>query len=197
MKAGTKIFSLDFVLEALSENFVLEVLGMVWTPALEAVKLRQDLDVRSLKDTCAAVERAGYKICYSDLPAKVSGFATVIAGEYYIVINRAKSPRHQQYTVPHELGHHVLHMNHSRNPDQPALPSKGLEEFQAHMFATMWVIGVAKDDERKDVLRQNPESSVMLCISVVMTGGIIVVALLTHLLSRLFPKLFPSVVGKR
>ena len=197
MKAGTKIFSLDFVLEALSENFVLEVLEMVWTPALEAVKLKQDLDVRSLEDTCAAAERAGYEICYADLPSQVSGLAAVIADKPHIVVNRAKSPRHQQYTVFHELGHHVLHRNHLRNPDQPVLPSKDVEEFQAHMFATVLVLGVTRGNEQNDVLRQNPESSAVALKSLFATGFVIVVALVAHLVSRLIDNLLAGAVRKK
>lgn len=172
--------------ELSGSDVVLELLKMIWAPAAEAVRVQKDLNVRSLGETSAAAERAGCEVCYADLPPKVSGFAEVIGGIPHIVINRAKSSEHQQYTVPHELGHFVLHLNPSRNPVQSVLSIEGMEEFQAHMFAAAWVMSLPNGKEREDVLRQNPELSVYLFMSLFMTGGILVFALSAYVLSHLF-----------
>ena len=187
MKSETELSGLEIVVE---------VLNIIWMPAAEALRVQNDLNVHSLNETSAAAQRAGYEVCHVDLPAKVSGFAEVIGGIPHIVVNRAKSLEHQQYTVPHELGHHVLHVNPSRNPVPSVLSIKGMEEFQAHMFAVMWVMRVADGKEREDVLKQNPESA-FLILSIFMTVGIIVVALLAYLWSRLFPIRLSSAVEEK
>ncbi len=150
--------------EMSGSEIMLKILGVIWTPAMEARRTQKEFNVCSLGETSAAAGRAGYEICYADLPAKVSGFAMSIAGKPHIVVNRAKSREHQQYTIPHELGHHVLHLNPSRNPDQFVLTTdEDMAEFQAHMFAAAWVMNVADDKEREDVLRQNlPRSRISL-----------------------------------
>src|SRR5712692_4672108 len=177
MRSDAKGSSLDMVLEGL---------GMIWNPGVEALKLQQELSVRSLEDVSAAAERAGYEVCYADLPMRVSGFALVIAGKPCIVVNRAKSPQHRQYTVAHELGHHVLHVNPSHDPNKLGLSTEGMADFQAHMFASALVIWVMKDEEREDVLRQNPESFAILLASIFITAAIILIPLLAYLWSRLF-----------
>jgi Zn-dependent peptidase ImmA (M78 family) len=91
-------------------EIVLKLLEVVWTPAMEARRTQDEFDVHSLEGTSRAAGRAGYEVCYADLPAKVSGFAMYIAGKPHIVVNRAKSREHQQYTFHHELGHHILHL---------------------------------------------------------------------------------------
>jgi hypothetical protein len=178
MKSDAGIF--DF-------EFVLDFLGIIWTPGAEALKLQQDLNVRSLEDIPAAVERAGYEVCYADLPMNVSGVALVIAGRPCIVVNRAKSPQHQHYTIAHELGHHVLHVNPPQDRHQLGLPSKDMMEFQAHLFAAMWVMRVTNDKEREVLLRQNPESLFIPPLSILLTIAMILGALFAHLCSRLFP----------
>src|ERR1700674_3807941 len=156
---------------------MLEGLEMIWAPGVEAAKVQQAWGVRSLADMTAALERAGYEVCCADLPERVSGFAKVIEGKPHIVLNRAKSAGHLQYTIPHELGHHVLHLDDSRNP-QPRLPSADLTEFQAHQFATLWVLLLANDKEREDVFRQNPEWLMVGLLSLLMTAGAIVIPLI-------------------
>ena len=170
---------------------MLERLEMIWAPGAEAVKAQLALGVRSLADTPAALRRAGYEVCCVDLPERVSGFAKVIEGEPHIVLNRAKSAEHLQYTMPHELAHHVLHLDKSRNP-QRRLPSADLLEFQAHQFATLWILLLANDKEREDVLGQNPEWLMIGLISLLMTAGAIVIPLIAHLLLSLNGLLSPA-----
>ena len=174
-----------------SLEVMLERLEMIWAPGAEAVKVQQALGVRSLADMTPALERAGYEVCCVDLPERVSGFAQVIEGKPHIVLNRAKSAEHLQYTMPHELGHHVLHLDDSRN-HQPGLPSKDLAEFQAHQFAILWVLALAKDKEREDVLGQNPEWFMVALISLLMTAGAVRIPLIAHLLSSLNGLLSPA-----
>jgi Zn-dependent peptidase ImmA (M78 family) len=167
-----------------SLEFILEGLEMIWAPGAEAMKVQQALGVRSLADMPTALKRAGYEVCYVDLPDKVSGFAQVIEGQPHIVLNRAKSAEHLQFTVSHELGHHVLHLNASRYLQQGP-PSEGLAEFQAHQFATLCILFLATEKEREDVLNQNPEWLLVGATSLLMTAGAIVVPLIAHLWSSL------------
>jgi Zn-dependent peptidase ImmA (M78 family) len=167
-----------------SLEFILEGLEMIWAPGAEAMKMQQAWSVRSLADMPAALERAGYEVCFVDLPDRVSGFAQVIEGQPHIVLNRAKSAEHTQFTVPHELGHHVLHLDASRDP-QPGLPSEGFAEFQAHQFATLWILLLANDKEYQDLLRQNPELLIVAATSVFMTASVILIPLIAHLWSSL------------
>jgi hypothetical protein len=139
----------------------------------------------------AALDRAGYEVCYVDLPDKVSGFAKIIEGKPHIVLNRAKSEEHLLYTMPHELGHHILHLDDSRDIQQK-LPYAHLTEFQAHQFATLWILYLANDKEREDVLSQNPEWLMIGFISLLMTAGAIVLPLIAHLLLSLNGLLSPA-----
>ena len=102
---------------------VLEILARIWAPGAEAVRVRQALGVRLLADLSSALERAGYEVCYVDLLDAVSGFAQVIEGKPLIALNRAKSEQHFQFTVLHELAHHILHLGASPGA-QPRLSSK-------------------------------------------------------------------------
>jgi Zn-dependent peptidase ImmA (M78 family) len=167
-----------------SLEFMLEGLEMIWAPGAEAVKVQQALGVRSLADMTADLERAGYEVCCVDLPKRVSGFAQVIEGKPHIVLNRAKSAEHLQFTLSHELGHHVLHLDASRDP-QPGLPSEGFAEFQAHQFATLWILLLANEKERQDLLNQNPEWLLVAATSLLMTAGVILIPLFAHLWSSL------------
>jgi len=101
--------------------------------------------------------------------------------------NRAKSPQHQQYTVAHELGHHVLHLNPSRDSQQLEVSNKDLAEAQAHLFAATWLALVTNDKEREDVLRQNPEAFFIPAFSLLATLVIIFIAALDHFWSRFSP----------
>jgi Zn-dependent peptidase ImmA (M78 family) len=174
-----------------SLEVILEGLEMVWAPGAEAVKVQQALGVRSLADMTAALERAGYEVCCVDLPERVSGFAKLIEGKPHIVLNRAKSTQHLQYTMPHELGHHILHLDDSRDP-QPKLPSEDLMEFQAHQFAILWILYLATDKERENVFGQNPEWLTVGFISLLMTAGAIAIPLIAHLLLSLNGPLSPA-----
>jgi hypothetical protein len=114
-----------------------------------------------------------------------------IEGKPHVVLNRAKSVEHLQYTMPHELAHHVLHLDESRNP-QRRPPSAGLMEFQAHQFAILWILYVANDKEREDVLGQNPEWLMVGFLSLLMTAGAVAIPLIAHLLSSLNGLLSPA-----
>jgi len=167
---------------------VLQILDMLWSPAVEAMKVQKELNVRSLAETIAAAERAGCQVCYADLPEKVGGFATVIAETPLIVVNRAKPPHHNHYTVSHELGHHLLHLSRVQPSDTLGFPSiEDMQEYQAHMFAIAWVWFASKpNEERETVLKQNPET-MLLPVAMFSSLGVILFAALSHLAARLFP----------
>jgi Zn-dependent peptidase ImmA (M78 family) len=182
--------------EASISDITLVLLGMICNPGVEALKLQRDFNVRSLEDIPAAAGRVGCEICYVDLPLKVSGFVAVIAGTPHIVVNRAKSPQHQQYTLAHELGHQVLHVNPVQDPNHPGLQIKDMAEFQAHMFASTLMFMTTNDKEREDVLMQNPESLTMPALAILATVIVLVIALLFYLCSRLFPAHPPTLAER-
>jgi Zn-dependent peptidase ImmA (M78 family) len=175
---------------------VMEGLEVIWAPGVEAMRVHQSLAMRSLADLSAAVQRAGYEICWVDLPEKISGFAKVIEGQPHIVLNRAKSAEHQKFTIIHELAHHVLHLGASQAP-QLGSSSEGTAEFQAHQFATLFLLLLANDKNREEVLNQNPEWLLIGAASLFMTAGVIAAALIGHLWSYLSQARLPRPgVGK-
>lgn len=165
----------------------LRVAGVIWYPGTEAWKLQHRLNAHTLAENPAAVEREGYEICYADLPERVSGFAQVIEGKPVIVVNRGKSPQHQQYTVAHEIGHHVLHLNPTPDSLQREFSDPDLAEYQGHMFAAAMVVHVKDEKVREDLLEQNPEPAAYVLGAILMTVVAIVVLVVMHLVSRFLP----------
>lgn len=165
---------------------LLQSLAKIWMPAAKAIELKQNMAVCSLEESQAAAERAGCEVCYADLPSKVSGFATMIDGQSYIVLNRDKPPQNLKYTLPHELGHSVLHLNPTRGGDDLGFPVKGLEELEAHLFAAMWVLGTTNHKEREEVLRHNQEAGFVLIVSAILSLNVVLIAALAHFFPRLF-----------
>ena len=147
---GEKVFSFGMALQCLWK---------IWEPAGTALNVRHALGVRSLEDTTPALERAGYEIFYVDLPDQVSGFAEIIADKPHIVLNRAKSRQELEFTLPHELGHHTLHLNPVRDYGPHVSPDLGSAEFEADLFAMSWLVFLGKDKQRNLVLLGDPEIS--------------------------------------
>lgn len=154
MKPDVEISGFDFLVESLER---------IWKPGLEAVKLQSNSDIRSLDDIPRAAEGAGCEISYVDLPEKISGFAQVIDGQPHIVVNRAKPSKHSEFTIAHELGHHVLHSNTSQ--EASCLTASNVE-FEANLFGATLVTAVTTEEERKDMVRHNPEIHSALAVSV-------------------------------
>jgi Zn-dependent peptidase ImmA (M78 family) len=142
-----------------SFEIVLQCLWRIWEPAGVAFRVQRALGVRSLEETTSALERAGFEICLVDLPEKVSGVAAIIADRPHIVLNRAKSQDELQYTLPHELGHHKLHLKPVRDYDPLGFPGSDDAEFEADLFAVSWLFFLSKDKQRNAMLLQNPEIS--------------------------------------
>ena len=126
-----------------------DALSLIWAPALEAMRLQNDLRVLSLEESIAAAERAGCAVHFADLPGNISGFAGLIGGKSIVVVNRAKPVEHQQYTLLHELGHVVLHLAPAHKSSELISAREDIADFQADMFAAAWIIGVTRDDEQK------------------------------------------------
>jgi Zn-dependent peptidase ImmA (M78 family) len=174
-----------------------ETLGVIWNPGAEAFKVKQDFGVQSVEDISVMAERAGFEICPVDLPAKVSGFAQVIAGKPHIVVNRAKPLQHRNYTIAHELGHHVLHLAPSHGSELLTFMTSDLKEYQANMFATMLVIPTKNDKEQEEMRRQNPEVCLTVFAALFLTLAIIVIALLFYISSRLSQRQLPTPIETR
>ena len=159
---------------------LLESLAKTWIPAVMAFQLKENTAACSVEDSRAAAERAGCEVCYADLPSKVSGFAQVIAGKPYIVLNRQKSPQNLKYTLPHELGHHVLHLNAVRGRDELGFPAKDREELEADLFAAAWVLRTTNHKEREQVLQHNSEAVFVLMAWIMASLVGIAIALIVH-----------------
>jgi hypothetical protein len=162
-------------------EIVLACLGKIWEPSAEAFRVQKDLGVNSLKETIPALESAGFEVCSVDLPDKVSGFAEIIAGRPHIILNRQKSDQHLQYTVPHELGHHILHLSPVAKPDPLGFQGVGNGELEADLFATSWLMFLRNDKGRNNVLAQNPESSRILVLYLFFTIALVLCTLIAHL----------------
>lgn len=172
--------------EGSTTEMLLQGFDTIWSAAGEATKLQEELNVRSLEETATAAERAGCEVCYADLPEKVSGFAEIIEGKAHIVLNRAKSPLNLQYTLPHELGHCVLHLDASRDAGRPRLAPKGAAEFEAHLFAASWVTHSGNGQQSREVLAANPESLATILGAFMLTLALIVIAIIAWVCSKLF-----------
>jgi Zn-dependent peptidase ImmA (M78 family) len=175
-------------------EFLMKEIAKVLAPVAEANRLLQELNVRSLEDTCHALEGAGYQIYRVDLPSPVRGFATVVEGQPHILTNRCDCCDQHRYTVSHELGHHVLHMNPS-----PAIAKLGLaeeneedREFRANQFATTWFMGTATPEQRKRFLRKNPEMNSILVDSMMDVVFMILPFVLLFVFAHLFSKNSPA-----
>jgi hypothetical protein len=179
MKLDVEISSFDIIVESL---------GVIWNPGMEALKLQQDLDVQSVDDIPFAAERAGYEISYVDLPAKVSGFPLVVAGKPHIAVNRAKPSKHSKFTIAHELGHHVLHINPPHDADRAGLLTRGMAEFQANMFAATLVGRVANNEEQAVMFTHNPEMRSTLAVSILGTVVAILMAVVIWICARVFQR---------
>jgi Zn-dependent peptidase ImmA (M78 family) len=172
--------------EISASDFLIESLERILKPCMEATKLYLDCSVQTLDDIPRAAERAGCKISYIDLPEKISGFAQEIDGQPHIVVNRAKPSMHSDFTVAHELGHHVLHSNPSHGADRDHLLTDGETEFEANLFGTTLVTAVTTQKQQDEMLRYNPEIRSTLAICVFGTLLTILVALAIWICSHLF-----------
>lgn len=142
------------------------------------------MNMSSVKDLAAEAERAGYEVDEVDLPANVGGFALWIEGKPHIVVNRAKSTEYRQYTVAHELAHHMLHLAPSPlNPGGFPISNKDMMEFQANAFASSLAI-LTPETEREAMLRQNPELVGALVMPIFLSIATVVVAVVMHLCSN-------------
>jgi Zn-dependent peptidase ImmA (M78 family) len=177
MKSGIEV--------SLLEVFLTE-LAKIWSAGGEAVQLKKELNVRSLDETASAAELLGCVICYADLPRKVSGFAEIIEGKPHIVLNRAKSRKSLEYTLSHELGHQVLHLSSPRATSQSRSINIEAAEFEADLFAAMWIMWLGNERQRKEVFLENPESSAAIATCLFSTVFLAVIALLAHVCSKLF-----------
>lgn len=169
---------------ASASHFLFHAAAKIWSPAIEALKLQRDLNLHSLDETAAAAERVGCEVCYVDLPKKVDGFAEIIDGKAHIVLNRSRSQQNLDYTLPHELGHCVLHLQSARSISRDGLPEVGTAEFQADLFAATWVNWLGNDTQRQELLNENRNSSAAIIMALFVTLALFVVALIAWLFSQ-------------
>ena len=169
---------------------------MIGTPGAHATRIWQTYNMHSMKDIAILAERMGCEVVYTDLPGTLSGFAQIIDGTPFIVVNRAKHPTHQQYTIAHELAHQVLHLQPqpvSTNTFQ--LPSEDFAEMQAHLFAATWLLHISSSQERDEILKHNREAYVIPFLLMLITIGLGLGAGLAYLITRFLPSP-PSKTGE-
>lgn len=153
----------------------LEGMQLLGSPAWEAAKLQSQRKAHTLEETVAAAERCGCVVEYADLPEKVSGFADTIEGQPYIVLNRAKPHIDLEYTLPHELGHHVLKVE-----------VQGTEELGANLFAVAWITS-SGNERRDEVLQNNAEAFTTMLTWLFGTLVFALVALLFYFNAKFAP----------
>jgi hypothetical protein len=170
---------------SLSELF-LQALTKIMSPVEEALKLREAFNVQSLEETAAAAERAGCEVCYVDLPKSVSGFADNIEGKPHSVLNRAKPRKDLEYTLPHELGHCVLHLNSAHAIGQRESRDIRTAEFEANLFGAAWVNSLGNDRQRDELLVENREAGAASVGCFIMMLAVVVIAILAWVYSKLF-----------
>jgi Zn-dependent peptidase ImmA (M78 family) len=168
---------------------------MIWKPGVEALMLQRDLNIQSAEDITFAAERAGYEISYVDLPEKISGFAEVIEGTHHIVVNRAKPPEHNKFTIAHEVGHHVLHFSSLHNAGETNWPNHSNAEFEANLFGAMLVTTVTNPKEQDEMLRHNPEIVSTFAVSVFGTVLAILMVVAIWICSWLFRPRNSALIG--
>jgi Zn-dependent peptidase ImmA (M78 family) len=167
-------------------DVVLEALGTIWSPGAAAITLRQSMKIMSLEDLTVATERAGYEIYEVDLPKNVGGFALTIGGKPQIVVNRDKSAEYRQYTVAHELGHHLLHLTPSVEPNNLLSLNGQMKEFQADAFAASLIVWLTPEKDRDEMLRQNPEFARAITMPIFLSIAVVLVAVLVHVWFQIF-----------
>ena len=72
--------------------------------------------------------------------------------------------------MPHEFGHHILHLSPACISDALGFQGVGDDELEANLFATFWLL--KNDKQRNGGLPQNPESSRTLAIYLFPTLGL-------------------------
>lgn len=163
-----------------------ESLGIIWKPGMVAIQLRMDHDIRAVEDIPIAAQKVGCQISYVSLPTKVSGFAQAIEGRPHIAVNRAKPVSHSTFTIAHELAHHPLHFNPSRNNDQAAQSPNTAIEFEANTFATVLVATTTSGEQQEQMLAHSPEIRSTLAVSMLATFLAILMAVVIWFCSHLF-----------
>jgi hypothetical protein len=167
-------------------DIFLQGLTKILLPVEEALKLREALNVHTLEETAVAARRARCEVSYVDLPEKVSGFAAIIEGKPHIALNRDKPRKDLEYTLPHELGHLVLHLNPAHGIGQPECRNIPKAEFEAHLFAATWVNSLGNDRQRDELLAENREASAASVGCFIMLLAVVVIAILAWVYSKLF-----------
>ena len=176
-------------------DVLVESFGTVFGPGIEGMQAQRDLNIQSIDGIPLAVTRAGYEISYVDLPVNVSGFAQVIDNERHIAVNREKPLSHRVVTIAHELGHHRLHLNPSGKAVLASSQSNGATEYEANMFAAMFVAPLTSGRQQEELLAQNPEIRSTLIVPVIATLMAILVALVIWIWSYLDRRLGPKLLA--
>ena len=100
-------------------------------PVRAAEHLLAALRIDTFDDMDHLAARAEFRVEYRHLPRKASGFRGIDeCGQCFIAVNANSHPVHQIFTIPHEMGHHVLGHPLQVWQQDPAL------EWEANVFAT-------------------------------------------------------------
>jgi Zn-dependent peptidase ImmA (M78 family) len=87
----------------------------------------------------------GIEIKYKSLPAHVSGAAMNTGHGRFIIVNESHAPTRQNYTIGHEIGHHILHKWKTVMVDgEPEVylrsPKQDAMEREANVFAAALIM---------------------------------------------------------
>ncbi len=168
-----------------------DVLTPLCSPGIAAARLQQEHGVRSLDETDQVVANLGYEISHVDLPEQVSGFAGIIGNKPHIVLNRAHSPGILDYTLAHELGHCVLHLDAALEKTNSEFSEILPREIEADLFAVNWTLFVGNKAQRDRLLEENPHSSAAIVMWLVLMVAAVVGVLIFGVCAKLSPKPLP------
>ena len=104
---------------------------------------RLQLGIEPIADLVTVVEEAGLRVIGADLPEDNLDGAILFAAEHeaaVALINRAKPPLRQRFTLAHEYGHLLLHRDRAEIWERDIFRANSDEERQANAFAAAFLM---------------------------------------------------------
>lgn len=88
------------------------------------------------------VKRLGGEVVYRDTDESPDGGYVVVHGkqDFGVVLSTWTSPRRDQFTLAHELGHYALHSKFGARPVFAARTGSGRSEWEANWFAASFLM---------------------------------------------------------
>ncbi len=132
------------------ETKVAKVKDWLGSAQTEAAHISQVCFEHSIYDMKSLAEYLGIDLVFREVPElpKLCGYLDQ-SDKPYIFINSIHHPLHQEFTIAHEIAHHVLHKSKQDSWDNPK------ENYQAHVFAWILINSIRKEDVPFPMLDHN------------------------------------------